>query len=259
MTATFSKLRESDARPFADLPEGSFQLPVLLEEIPAQVESAFNDYQSVGKGELTQPGSGPKLETVTMTTQTILGAHSPGGWMPTWYSAQPGAQVPGHQSLLDRLRLLQSTRTPFGLVIFDVLAGFPFVAMKVTLRSVGRGAKGGEADTWHWTLQCKEWRKVAIGRKAHRRSSRKSGSEFPTKHTLTAADTLASLAREYYGIAPASICSAIAQANGIKRWGNNDALANTSTHKGFDGWKVGRLVTIPGGVGGAVVGMSAKP
>lgn len=220
MLARFTAIGGGVTDPKAIAPGGKFYLPVLLEDTEVQTEGAHQDYTSVGAGDFSQRGSGPKLASITLNTMTL-------DYVPDWY-AQPGVALT-HQEMKDKLQAVLNLRTPVGLLLYLPPTGAVFHQMNATMRSLTQTMRGKEADTWYWTMQVSEWRNPKSGRATAAKSSRKRGVTLPTTHKLKPTDTLESLALEYYGSYEG--WTAIAEANGFRNWGKATPIMHSKRFK----------------------------
>lgn len=228
MLARFAALAGGVTDPQAIKPGGKFYLPVVLEETGIATAGAHTDYTSVGAGDFSQRGSGPKLSTLTLNTLTL-------DYVPDWYATPEVALT--HDEMKEALEAINDARTPFDLLLTIPSKQQVFAHMHATLRTLTQTMKGREADTWYWTIAVEKWRNAKSGRATAAKSSRKRGVTFPTTHKLTATDTYHSLSLAYYGSYEG--WAAIAEANGFRSWGASTPLVKSKRYK------VGSVVKIP--------------
>lgn len=167
MLARFAALGGGVTDPEAMAPGSKFYLPVLLEDTGLATDGAHTDYTSVGAGDFSQKGSGPKLPTMTLNTLTLDG-------VPSWYSTPEVALT--HQEMKEALESINDARTPFDLLLTIPSTQQVFAHMHATIRTLNQVMKGREADTWYWTIGVEKWRTAQSGRATTGKSSRKQGS-----------------------------------------------------------------------------------
>lgn len=100
-------------------------------------------------------------------------------------------------------------------------------SMPVTLRQFDVEEKAGEPDSRYFDVSFTEWRDAYVTRKAR----------WPVRHKVTGEDTLAGLAKKYYG--KPSLARIIAKANKIKTFGFNTRIVLSKK------WKRGDIIIIP--------------
>lgn len=198
-------------------------LPVVIGEFTVEEEYLWEDFPTVGSGEHSTPAAGKNaapLQSFDAETLTL-------SWSPKWLVAPN--QDPRHV----RRALMEIGRKR---AVFDLLAtnrpgaDFAEFAGYARLARMARTLKPGEPDTRYFALSFKQFRPMNAPRRRH-------GPRLPTTHKLDANDTLRSLARHYYG--DGSMWRLIANANGLRNWGSEDAIVKT---KRFD---VGDRIKIP--------------
>jgi len=150
--------------------KGKFYLPVLLEDTGLTTEGSHTDYTSVGAGDFSQKGSGPKLSTMTLNTVTLDAT-------PDWY-VQPGVALT-HEEMKAALEAINNARTPFDLLLTIPSRQSVFHHMHATMRSLQQTMKGKEADSWYWIIQVAQWRSARAGRATTGKSSRKRNGRLP--------------------------------------------------------------------------------
>jgi hypothetical protein len=150
--------------------KGKFYLPVLLEDTGLTTAGAHTDYTSVGAGDFSQRGSGPKLPTMTLNTVTLDA-------VPDWY-VQPGVAL-NHEEMKEALEKINDARTPFDLLLTIPSTQRVFHHMYATMRSLQQTMKGREADSWYWVIQVERWRNAQVGRATTGKSSRKRAGRAP--------------------------------------------------------------------------------
>jgi hypothetical protein len=102
--------------------------------------------------------------------------------------------------------------------------------MPVTMRSVGIEERAGEGDAKYYNMSFTQWRDPVIRRRRRKR-------KFPIRHRLTKKDTLAKLARKYYGD-PSKAGQIKVYTPKLRRWGANTPIVE---HKKY---KVGDVLVI---------------
>lgn len=167
MLARFAALAGGVTDPQAMAPGSKFYLPVLLEDAGMTTDGAHTDYTSIGAGDFSQRGSGPKLSTMTLNTLTL-------DYVPSWYSTPEVALT--HDEMKAALEAINDARAPFDLLLTIPATQQVFVHMHATMRSLVQTMKGREADTWYWTIGVEKWRAAKTGRASTGKSSRKRGS-----------------------------------------------------------------------------------
>lgn len=195
-----------------------FYLPVVVDDINISTDGAQTDYTSVGAGDFSQAGSGPKPALISPLNALTL------DYVPGWYSA-PGRPLT-HEQLRDRLQGINNARTPVSLTMTLPATDRVFFRSRVTFRNVTLTLKGAEPDTWYWALDISEWRDARSGRAVHGAQSRKPGVTLPTSIVPTASDTLHSLAHEFYGAYAG--WRAIAEASSLRGWGPNTPIVQSA-------------------------------
>lgn len=192
-----------------------------LDDWEVVADGAHEDYETIGAGEFSRKGGGRKLKEVEFHTMILFQDAS---WL-TVHGVDPfyvRNQVEG----------LRDTRSPFELMV-TLATGQIELKMDATIRHSGRVLKAGEPDARYIDVQMKEYRDPVVKQRRHTASKVK----FPHRHKLTAADTLASLAKKYYRTSEG--WRAIASANAIKSWGQSTPLYKSAR------FKVGDIVKIP--------------
>lgn len=186
-----------------------------LNELTQQISASHGDYSTVGNGEFSQRPSGPSLDRLNIETLTI-------SWNPSW-AVDPNADPDNIEYVL---KAVVKTGTPVDLYVTSDRVELHY---QVTLRSIQRTNKAGEADTVYWNIEIAQWRSNTTAKRGH--------SKLPLRHKLTEHDTLRSLAKKFYG--SAEDWRGIGKANGLTRWGGDTPLVKT--HK----YKVGSKILIP--------------
>jgi nucleoid-associated protein YgaU len=197
-------------------------LPALLGDLTYSEEGGHQEYDTVRRGQFSQPEGGRGVNTAKKLMAASLDVYTTWeelGFMPTLPTELDPDDVRGQ--LLDLLR----ARRGFDLKVWRPGFDVAEINMSATLRDVNPTVKQGEAAARYITIEVKEWRDPTVDRRTST-ESRKKGAKLPTTHALTGSDTWSSLAKEYYG--SASEWRTIAQANGAASWGANTPLAAPS-------------------------------
>lgn len=206
-------------------------LPVVIGEFTVSEDFPHQDYDTHRAGQFSVPAQGGRasrqLRATDLETMT-LDWEAP--WMVEW--------LPPQETKVELLELARS-KSPFELVAVLRWGDPEELRMLATIRGITRTLKPGEADTRYWSLNVTEYRDGGVSRRAHGAGHR--GVTLPTKHRLTATDTLEGLARRYY--AGYTDWVLIARANGI-RFGTWGATTIIVKHTRFD---VGDFIKIPEG------------
>jgi hypothetical protein len=201
------------------------RFPVALGDTFEVTEDAgWEDYETVGAGELSSPRLGPGargLESFTGETMSCT-------WDPSWMT-YPG-QNPGdvREALQDVLR----SRSPFYLLALVGPTGHrPEFSGLATMRTLTRTLRHGEPDARYYTIDFRRYREAEVGRRRHVEGGG-GNPRLPTHHELKDDDTLESLARRYYG--KPNLWKWIARANGIHSWGSRDPIVETHRYHAGD-------------------------
>lgn len=198
-------------------------LPVVLGPFNFTEEAQHEEYQTHRAGQFSVPGQGPstarQLRDLTLETLTL-------DWHARWL-----IEYKDPQDVRRALYAVLRSRSPVELLaILRWGDGPEELRMLVTLRSLARELRPGEADTRYYSLGLREYRKTEADK-------RKLDDVLPTTHRLTATDTLESLSAKYYRTT--SGWAQIARANGMHKWGRRTELWK---HPKF---KVGDRIKIP--------------
>lgn len=222
-------------------------LPALVGDLAYQEEAGHQDYDTVRRGEFSQPEGGRGLKTAKKLLTATLDVYT------SWFDVGFLPDIP--QSLdPDELRAqlfdIARARRAFDLKVWR--RGFETAEINtaVTLRSGQFTVKSGEAGSRYISIDVKEWRDPTVDRRTST-ASRKKGVKLPTTHALTATDTLTSLSQEYYG--SPNYWRTIAQANGITKWGSKTLLASPTAPLS------GGVSALPPYAVGAVIRIPTKP
>lgn len=202
-------------------------LPVVMGPFTVSEEAAHREYETHSAGQFSVPAQGPAtarmlrdlgdLETMALDWQAP--------WLIEWRDPQ---------EVKRELNGILRSRTPVELLAILRLGGGPEeVRMLVTLRRNQVELRPGEADTRYWTVSVKEYRRT----EAERRTADARKDKLPTRHKLTATDTLESLATKYHHTR--STWRDIANGNGLRSWGARTPIVNSSQ------FKVGDYIKIP--------------
>lgn len=211
-----------------------------LEEFTVDEESGHSEYDTVGHGQFSaptpgKPGKKRKLRACEIDTAAFFGDSA----ILTARGVTPN-EVRDGLAAIERsetaVRLLVTLRMPHerGRKIR------PEVDMPVTVRSVRRTIKHGEALTRYFGTRFVEWRDPALGRRRYGgdppgvQTNRKQDA---VKHRLGANDTLQSLAKEYFR--DKNAWRALANELGVKSWGGSTPLVKNAR------WDAGDAITIP--------------
>lgn len=205
-------------------------VPAPLNDFVYTEDALFNDYDTVRGGQFAQRAGGPpaahRLRTASQDMLTLE-------WDAPWLTNH-GVDPDGFRESLQRV--LRSKRAVELLVTRSLVKGYPAeLRMPITLRKLQVKVTPGEPDTRYITIDYEEDRDPHAGRRTDH--ARAPGKHLPTKHRLTATDTLYSLAMKYYGTY--RFWRDIASANHIHGWGGKTPLVQRK------GYKVGTAITIP--------------
>lgn len=200
-------------------------LPVVLGPFNFTEEALHEEYQTVSAGQFSVPGQGGatarQLRDLSLETLTL-------DWKARWL-----IEYKDPQDVRRELNAVLRAKTPVELLAILRWGGGPEeLRMLVTLRSLSRELRPGEADTRYYSLALREYRKTVADKKADSRFD-----NLPTRHRLTADDTLTSLALRYHHTALS--WRSIRSANGLSTWGPRTPLWK---HAKF---KVGDYAVIP--------------
>lgn len=101
----------------------------------------------------------------------------------------------------EELRKLLRSGSPFEVLVTRQIGGEEDeLRMLATMRGLTKRVVHGQPGVRYFPITLKEWRSLAVPKLGSgKRKGRGRGSRLPTKHTLTATDTLESLSRRYYG------------------------------------------------------------
>jgi hypothetical protein len=199
-------------------------IPVVVnEEFTHAKEGGHNDYDTVGAGSFSQPFGGyhaPRLRTTNLDGMAMT-------WDPAWM--KEGGE--DHAVVRAALEELADSRSPFHFFAWLPATGDVEVDMYATLRRFEARLRHGETDTRYFNLDVSQYRQPKLQRAGKRTP------KLPTKHTLRAGDTLASLSQHYY--LTRQWWRRIRDANGIGNWGSDDPLVQSKR------FKAGDRLTIP--------------
>lgn len=202
---------------------GDFFFAAVIGDFEFEESAAHVDYDTVGAGSFSSPSPGGtgarELRSVTVSVIASNGAEP-------WLVDQGTSIADTHDTLS---RLLHAKRP----VMFTAwLEGdSPELRMRATIRRVSRVLRHAQLGVRYFDVDFTEWRDNSIG------DRQADPPGLPTKHRLAAADTGRSLSKHYYGHYTGALT--ILYANGLRRWGPETAIAQSSK---FD---VGDRVTIP--------------
>lgn len=155
-----------------------FQVPP-LDEFRVEMGVVASDYSTIQHGTFTDI-NGDELATVSFETLVTI---APASWVIAKGLWNPNKI--GH-----RLQHLLKAESPMRLVAWH--AG-PVVEinMPVTFRNLSKTEKGGETDARYFSMSFTQWRDPVV-----RRRTKKT---WPRRHKLSKGDTLASIARKFWG------------------------------------------------------------
>lgn len=178
----------------ADVLRSPLWLPAVIGNFTFEESALHSEYDTVSAGQFSSPAQGDEtarqLRTTDLDTLTVE-------WDPSWLVQRGLDPARVRRDLYAILR----SKKPVELLATLQLGNDdvdPELRMRVTIRSIRREMRSGEADTRYYTLSLSEWRDPSIERRGHQ-ESRKPGVKLPTTHRLDANDTLQSLAHEFYG------------------------------------------------------------
>lgn len=202
-----------------------FTIPVVTgDELSIEEEALWTDFDTVGAGRFTSPAAGKDaamLQTFTANGMTLF-------WDPKWV-VMPG-QDPG--DVIDELQAILRAHAVFDMLLtrkpgasFAEFSGFAI------LRNLVTGLKKGEADARYLQMDFTSYRRMSSRRRRHGKAA-----NLPTTATLSADDTLRTLAKQYYG--KGAEWRLIAKANGIDHWGSEDPLVKMGRYKEGDKIKI---------------------
>lgn len=200
-------------------------LPVVLGPFGFTEEALHEEYQTVSAGQFSVPGQGGstarQLRDLGLETMTL-------DWKARWLIEWKSPTVVRRE-----LYAILRSRTPVELLAILRWGGGPEeLRMLVTLRSLARELRPGEADTRYYSLAVREYRKTGADKQADSRSD-----NLPTRHRLGPDDTFSSLAQKYHHTSVS--WRSIRDANGISNWGPRTEVWK---HAKF---KIGDYVKIP--------------
>jgi hypothetical protein len=210
-----------------DLLPDPIVLPAVMNGFSWTEEAYFSEYDTVADGQFAQPAMGPttarRLRVIDDVEALTI------WWDAPWLVDHSMDPEMVYAALFGVLR----SRKPIELLATPQLGKHqPLLRADVTIRSIQPQLRQHEPDSVYYTLRISEDRRPGAGRRGEGR-----GSHLPTTHKLTATDTLHSLAEHYYHSAHG--WSVIAQANGLKKWGQSTPLVKSPK------FKVGSKVRIP--------------
>lgn len=224
-------LRVRLSRVPGETPRGVLRRPLYLPAVIGNFgwteEFQHTEYETVRQGQFSQPALGPStarlLRTIDdMETLTL-----------TWEAAWLVEDGLDPDEVYRVLHAIGRARRPVEMLASLKLDERPLLRTFITIRSITTQLRQGEPDTRYYTLRPKEWREAEGRRRGEGR-----GSKLPTKHKLTADDTLHSLSRRYYGGSP-KYARDIARANGLTGVGVTTRI--TATRR----FAVGQKIKIP--------------
>lgn len=216
---------------------GLLKVPLTLQCPPLeafQIQHAFThqDYDTLRAGQFSRAGS-RQLRTVQFQTVLVDFApewavwRQPGGFRPPTGQGAPSLdgqvadrRLPNPLQVVDELRDMLDSGTPFS---FTAAAPTYWgakrrdLSMMATLRALSVEERAGEPDARYLDLQVTEFRRPALTRKREGRARHAGGGrvrDLPYKHLVRKGDTLAKLAKHYYG--RQDRWRTIAQANGAR-------------------------------------------
>lgn len=184
-----------------------------------------NDQPTVGNGEVSSPGSGPDLRTVSYSTMFL-------DWQPEWSSVKKAGWTPDPQRFIRSLKTIKDEGRPFHLLANQaVLRDSYDIDYAATLRSLHWELRSGEDDGYYVTVSFKEFRSQQIqvylvGAAQHH--------DLPAAISIagiaTNVNTLSKLATKYYG--DPSKFRIIASYNGLSKMLNQPNTVLTLSNVG---------------------------
>lgn len=199
-------------------------------------EAGHNEYDTVGAGRFSVPFGGDNADLLTTTSFDALTMM----WRPRWLVNDD--QSPAH--IAAELKRILRSRKPFHAIMIvqpSSPGDAPEFEGMMTMRSLTRRLPHGEADSRYFSMDLSKYRDPHLERAKHGGGGAAGGKtghpKLPTKHALTADDTLRSLSKHYYGTE--ADWKLVAQKNGIDHWGGDDELVKMKRYK------VGDKITIP--------------
>lgn len=198
------------------LREGPLVLPVALGEFTVTEEALHSEYDTVGAGQFSTPSGGDALarQLRTLGGLETLTIDWEAPWLTEWRSPR-----------VVKRELTEILRSKKPVTLLATIRGRPDeVRMNVTLRSLSRTLRPGEADTRYWSIDVMEWRQPRAGDRREEGDRGARGVSLPRQHRLSALgdESLRDLARRYYGNEAG--WRAIAGANGIRNFGSETPL-----------------------------------
>ena len=170
-----------------------FQVPP-IEELPVQREWSFTDYDTVGAGIHTRPGSSQlkvvAFDSLFVDTDYSFVVNRAAGWNPV--------------AMIDELEKIGEAKTPFQLLVGQpALWGIYYdVNMAATLRSLRSSEKAGERDARYFSISFTQFRGIS---QADLASGAASGLPAPSAGvTDTAAQSFSTPGRPPLAVLPIS-------------------------------------------------------
>lgn len=199
-------------------------LPAVLNNVAVDEEAAHSEYDTVSAGTFSQEALGGttarKLRAVELEALTL-------SYDAAFLVSSGQDDETIEQELMQVLRSKKAVTLTLTLPWGNTGV---FLRMNVTLRSVRKEMKAQEPDARYFTVSIREWRDAKVGRRSSHSKGRKTGVTLPTTHKLTAADTLESLAKDFYG--RYDEWRTIRDANGIsKKFGQSTPLVKLGRYK----------------------------
>lgn len=202
-------------------------LPALIGgEFSWTEEASFREYETHRAGQFAIPAGGGRgarmlrdisdLETLTLD------------WDAPWLQ-EAGIS---HGEMRRQIMAIHRARTPVELLASVMPEGAEELRCLITIRSITKVLRHGEADTRYWTLSIREHRQA----ETERRTADAKDDKLPTRHRITEDTTFRSLARHYYG--SEKNWKAIAKANGMPKWGGRTPIAKSKKFKVRDFVKI---------------------
>lgn len=214
-----------------DLLQQPFIVPCVTDDFTITESAAWENYSTIAAGEFSVPAAGG------VDARSLRAIDDMGMITVDWDAPWAAANIPQAEARAQLSAILRH-RTPFHLEAFvNPDPGYTEVEMDAKLLAITRTLKSGTAAERFWSLSLEEWRAADVKRKAHAPSRGRNGTTLPTTRKLDANDTLNSLSRFYYG--NYSGWRAIAEANGLRNWGPDTAIALSAR------FKVGSTFKIP--------------
>lgn len=214
-------------------------LPVMIgEELSIDEEYPWEDFTTIGDGEHSTPSPGKNAKPLARFTGETMSLTWDARWL-----ANPDVNP---EKLRRELLRIGRRRAIFDLLVVNKpSADFAEFSGYAGIRRISRAIKRGEPDSRYYSIDFAEYRPMTVGQRNH-----KFGAKTPTTHTLTADDTLRSLARELLG--NESFWRNLAAANGLTNWGSSDPIVDSKRYKVGDKIKIPNMtgaVSTEGGLG----------